>query len=83
MEVEAEAAKFFEEKSGSGSGSGAKDLEAEAFLGKKLQTEVEAIFFQKNFGSRSGSEFFFKKILEAEAEAFSKSSASKTPTTTT
>ena len=47
MEAEAEAAKFFEEKSGSG--SGAKDLEAEveAFLGKNLQMEgeVEANFF--------------------------------------
>ena len=47
MEVEAEAAKFFEEKSGSGSRSGAEDLEgeAEAFLGKNLQMEAEANFF--------------------------------------
>ena len=42
--MEAEAAKFFEEKSGSGSGSGAKDLEVEAepFFGKNLQMEDEA-----------------------------------------
>ena len=53
--MEAEAAKFFEQKSGSGSGGGAKDLEAEAeaFLVKNLQMEAEAIFFS---------------ILEAEAE---------------
>ena len=43
MEAEVEAAKFFEEKSGSG--SGAKDLEAEAFLKKDLQLEAEANFF--------------------------------------
>ena len=83
--MEAEAAKFFEQKSGSGSGGGAKDLEAEAeaFLVKDLQMEAEAIFFsileekaeanffskkfwkqkqkqiffQKNFGSGSGSVF--------------------------
>ena len=47
MEAEAEAAKLFEEKSGSGSGSHVEDLEAkaEAFLGKKLQMEAEANFF--------------------------------------
>ena len=67
MEVEAEAAKFFEEKSGSGNGSGAEDLEVEAerFLRKNLQMEAEAIF---------------KKIktLKAEADVFSKSTPSKT-----
>ena len=47
MEAEAEAAKFLEKKSGSGSESGAEDLEAEAevFLGKNLEMEVEANFF--------------------------------------
>ena len=68
-EAEAEAAKVFEEKSGSR--SGAKHLEAEAFFEKYLQmeAEAEANFFFLNFGSRSGSQFFFKKILESEAEA--------------
>ena len=47
--MEAEAAKFFEQKSGSGSRGGAKDLEAEAeaFLVKNLQMEAEAIFFSQ------------------------------------
>ena len=84
MEAEAEAAKVFEEKSGSGSGSGAKGLEVEAeaflkaeanFFWKKFwKRKLKRIFFQKNFGR--GSKFFLKKNLEAEA--FSKSTASKT-----
>ena len=56
MRAEAEAAKFFKEKSGSGSGSCAKDLEAEAeaISGKNLQmeAEAEANFFWKKFWKR-------------------------------
>ena len=76
-EAEAEAMKFLWKQSGSGSGSGAKNLEAEAeaFLKNKTKMEAEAeanffwkkfwkrkrIFFEKSFGSGSGSEFFWKK----------------------
>ena len=42
----------------------------------KWKRKWKRIFFEKNFVSGSGSKFFLKKILEAEA--FSKSTASKT-----
>ena len=44
----------------------------------KWKRKRKRIFYEKKFGSGSGSDFFLKKILEAEAEAFSKSTASKT-----
>ena len=45
MEAEVEAAKVFEENSGSGSRSGAKDLEAEAeaFLEKRSRSKGGAV----------------------------------------
>ena len=43
--MEAEAAKFFEEKSGSGSGAEDLEAEAEAFFEKKFQMEAEVNFF--------------------------------------
>ena len=69
--MEAEAAKFFEQKSGSGSGGGAKDLEVESFLVKNaeaeafffsiLEAEAEANFFSKKFWKGKRKRIFIEK----------------------